>query len=151
MDLKEHLVKAFAESAQSEIRLVDNPPAHGERLAGEAHIVQINLKGGITGRCILAMNPEPARVIASRVLSMATASDFPAGDVDDELASNTVGELINIALGEYFSARKDKPAAAELSSPRYARFRDADPGSPEMSRMTFICDGELFDIFHDIS
>ena len=94
----------------------------------EDFAIEISIRGGASGWVCMVMNKNLSTRVAQKVLSIALSQDYPMDQIDAGLAENTVGEIINIALGEYFIARKNA-VPADISSPIYH-----DTGSPSTER-----------------
>lgn len=92
---------------------VDDPPA-GASDAGFATIA-VELRGGASGGAAIRIQPADAIQLTRRVLERALSE--PAPPPDEDLAMNTVGEILNIALGELFM---QQPAATpvQIRAPR---------------------------------
>ncbi len=77
--------------------------------------IAVELRGGASGGAAIRIEPVHAIQVTARVLERALSE--PAEPPDADLAMNTVGELLNIALGEYFMER---PAGSpvQIRAPR---------------------------------
>jgi hypothetical protein len=77
--------------------------------------IAVELRGGASGGAAIRIQPGDAILLTRRVLERALSEPPPAPDAD--LAMNTIGELLNIALGEYFM---EQPAATpvQIRAPR---------------------------------
>jgi len=119
MTIEEQIIKTFQDTSG-----ISPGAASGELdavlggITAEKYVIVIYLEGGVKGAMALVMGKNQARAVSSKMLTIAAGMDFPPQDIDDELASNSVGEIINIALGEYFMKRKN-PAPVAISSPKY--------------------------------
>lgn len=92
-------------------------------LTEDAWLVLVPCRRGYVGRVGLALGREPTRELTRRVLTRALEAEPDPSLLTDELCSNSLGELLNIALGVYFSKRRIRPAV-ELLSPEYHQVGD---------------------------
>ena len=80
--------------------------------------IEIQIMGAFNGWLCAIVAKDTARRIATHVLGKAMDREYRAEEIDDELAENTVGELVNISLGEFIMAqRNERPT--NMSSPIY--------------------------------
>ena len=150
-EIKDFIIQVFAGSGGTDIKLLDPDSDFLNRYKDQDHLIEIILKGGATGVFLLLIDEELARIISARVLTRAVESDFAPDDIDKELAANTIGELINIALGEFFTGRTN-PSPVDISSPNYLTVETGkDKTNSLSSQMTFETEGQVFDIKYELN
>ena len=90
-----------------------------EHLQAQDPCVLINVTGGRQACFAICMQLAQAVQLSSLIIARAVAADFPASQIDLALASNTIGEFMNIVLGEYFMKHPVAAGPAALSAPLY--------------------------------
>lgn len=117
-DLEQKIVENFDKIAGIKVELQSSSALDALNWTPDEFAIEISIHGGAAGWVCMTIDKNLATRVAREVLSRALSEDFPIENIDAELAENTVGELVNIALGEYFVARRGTQPA-DISSPIY--------------------------------
>ena len=146
ISVEEQIIKSFVDTTGNRPEPIDfaaaGPPSAG------AHLIFVGLRGGINGGMAMVVEKDLALTISAEILTRAAGREFGRDEIDIELCSNTVGEILNIALGEYFMHRKNE-SPVDIVSPKYG-FVAEDAGILEglPERLRFRYQGGEFDVYY---
>ena len=150
ISLDEQLVKSFVDTAGVRPEFApDSREDFEARTSPADYCIRVMMRGGVTGSYAMVINEGLARSVSSRILTVAAGRDYPPSEIDDEMAMNTVGEILNIGLGEYYRHRINS-VPVDISSPAYGTYGASKEDLARISGFrAFRLEGSLFGIFFD--